>query len=367
MINVLAILIAFSILAMYVWRRAHPRPYKDVPYDKQSATRLLGDIPDMVKFAKEGNDPDQFIPQRCRQLNSPIIQLFLAPFSSPLIFVDDVGEVENIVFNRTKQLDRAPITINTLLPLFPFSSILKRTTPEWRAQRRLWKDTMSNDFLRRIAAPQMYETAMQLVDLFQLKIRIGSGRPFSVRTDFNLSALDVIWAAILGSELHGIRDEICGMRNHDGSIQQPVSKDCPAAMPSVVKGELYQAIEYLSNTLQINLASPLPGWYNWLLRQLPRYKRCWALKEKTINGLIQSARARFNGSCQTDGTRQCAIDTVLEREQSAISRPKASAFIIPPTDVEIHDELFMLLIAVFAPLSPFMRIENHVVLILLLN
>ncbi|KAG5974342.1 hypothetical protein E4U55_008231 [Claviceps digitariae] len=350
MINVLILVCLLLLAAVYAWHRAYPRPYKDIPHSPQSARRLLGDIPDILQFIEEGNDPDDFIAHRCRQLNSPIIQLFFMPFSTPLIFLDDVGETENIVVSRTKELDRAPMTVNTFLPFFPFSSILKQTTPKWRAQRRLWKDTMGHDFLRHIAAPQTYKVALQLVELFRLKTTMANSRPFSVRTDFNLCGLDVIWAAFLGSELHGIRDEICAMRknqHHDAFTHQPASVDSPAVLPPTVRGELYEAIEFLNHSLNLSLTSWLPGWYHWLLRQAPKYRRCWALKTKIINDHIQMARDRFaTSSCQqVDGSKMCAIDMVLCREKSAIARPNASAFVIPPTDQEMHDELFMLLIA----------------------
>ncbi|KAG5915997.1 hypothetical protein E4U53_004379, partial [Claviceps sorghi] len=350
MINVWLLFCLILLAAIYARHRAYPRPYKDIPHSPQSARRLLGDIPDIIQFVKDGNDPDDFISHRCRQLNSPIIQLFFMPFSNPLIFLDDVGESENIVSTRTKELDRAPMTVKTFLPFFPFASILKQTTPEWRAQRRLWKDTMGQDFLRRVAAPETYKVAVQLMDLFRLKISIAKGRPFSVRTDFNLCALDVIWAAFLGSELHGIRDEIRGLReNHqdNGLARQPTSLDSPAAMPPTVKGELYEAIEFLNSMLNLSLTSWLPGWYHWMLRQLPRYRRCWALKTKIIDDHIQMARERFatSSSRKDDSSKTCAIDLVFCREQSARARPNASAFVIPPTDEEMHDELFMMLIA----------------------
>ncbi|KAG6000656.1 hypothetical protein E4U21_005259 [Claviceps maximensis] len=350
MINGFVVGCLILLVAIYARHRAYPRPYKDIPHSAQSARRLLGDIPDILQFINDGNDPDDFIAHRCRQLRSPIIQLFFMPFSTPLIFLDDVGETENIVVARTKELDRAPMTVNTFLPFFPFSSILKQTTPEWRAQRRLWKDTMSHDFLRHIAAPQTYKVALQLVELFRLKVSIANGRPFSVRTDFNLCGLDVIWAAFLGSELHGIRDEISGLReicNDQDFIHQSASVDSPLELPPMARGELYEAVEFLNHSLNLSLTSWLPGWYHRLLRQAPKYKRCWALKTKIINDHIRRARERFatSSSQQVDGSKMCAIDMVLCREKSAIARPNASAFVIPPTDQEMHDELFMLLIA----------------------
>ncbi|KAG6111914.1 hypothetical protein E4U31_003886 [Claviceps sp. LM219 group G6] len=350
MIDMVIVLLSNVFLAaVYAWHRAYPRPYKDIPYSTQSARRLLGDIPDIIQFVRDGNAPEDFIADRCRRLNSPIIQLFFEPFSRPLIFLDDAAAVSNIVCTRTKELDRAPITVRTFLHFFPRSSILKQTTPEWRAQRRLWKDSMGQDFLHHIAAPKTYKVALQLMELFQLKTSMGNGRPFSVDTDFNLFALDAVWAAFLGSDLHGVRDELDGLRNQhdDFCFQQPASVDSPAALPPTVKGELFRAIEYLNSTMNVSVTSPLSGWYRWFVRQRPKFRRYWALKTKIINEHIRKARERFaySGSQQVDGSKMCAVDIVLCREQSAISRPNPSAFVIPPTDEEIHDELFMTLVA----------------------
>ncbi|KAG6235342.1 hypothetical protein E4U25_004961 [Claviceps purpurea] len=248
MVDMVIVLLSTVFLAViYAWHRAYPRPYEDVPYSTQSERRLLGDIPDIVQFVKDGNAPKDLIADRCRRLNSPIIQLFFEPFSRPLIFLDDTAAVSNIVCTRSKELNRAPITVRTLLYFFPTSSILKKTTPEWRAQRRVWNDSMGQDFLHRIAAPKTYKVALQLMELFQLKTSIGNGRPFSVDTDFNLFALYAVWAAFLGSDLHGVRDELGELRNQhdDFCLRQPAFVDSPAALPPTVKGGLFRAIEYL--------------------------------------------------------------------------------------------------------------------------
>ncbi|KAG6036494.1 hypothetical protein E4U41_005699, partial [Claviceps citrina] len=117
-----AMLVAGLLLlaALYARHRAYPRPYKDIPHSKESAMRLLGDMPDMVQFTRSGGgDLDDFVAHRCRQLQSPIIQLFFMPFSEPLIFLDDVAEAERVVRGRTRELDRAPLTVNTFRPYFP--------------------------------------------------------------------------------------------------------------------------------------------------------------------------------------------------------------------------------------------------------
>ncbi|KAG6308577.1 hypothetical protein E4U22_004247 [Claviceps purpurea] len=126
MVNMVIVLLSTVFLAViYAWHRAYPRPYEDVPYSTQSERRLLGDIPDIIQFVRDGNAPEDLIADRCRRLNSPIIQLLFEPFSRPLIFLDDTAAVSNIVCTRSKELNRAPITVRTLLYFFPTSSILK--------------------------------------------------------------------------------------------------------------------------------------------------------------------------------------------------------------------------------------------------
>ncbi|KAG5918697.1 hypothetical protein E4U61_001562 [Claviceps capensis] len=99
--------------------------------------------------------------------------------------------------------------------------------------------------------------------------------------------------------------------------------------------------------MNVSVTSPLSGWYRWLVRQRPIFRRYWAPKTNIINEHIRRDRERFaySGSQQVDGSKTCAIDIVFCREQSAISWPNPSACVTPPTDKDIHDELLMILVA----------------------
>jgi cytochrome P450 len=121
--------------------------------------------------------------------------------------------------NRTKEFDRAPSTIGFLKPFVPNSSIVKFTTPEFRTQRRLWMDVMTPDFLRRVAAPQMYKASQGLVELLRTRSAIADGRPFFVADDFELATLDAIWASLLGSDLKGVATEIAQIRSGAAAIK----------------------------------------------------------------------------------------------------------------------------------------------------
>ena len=352
---------ALALSLFFVVRHfAYPRPYPGIPYNEHAARRFLGDLPDIFQMVNTAQDPAKFAFLQCRKLGSPVVQLFFRPFTRPFIFVDDVREVEDIMATRTREFDRAPTTVGIFKPFVPHSSIIKQTTPEWRAQRRLWTDTMGSDFLRRVAAPRMGKSAAELVELFRTKTDIAGGRPFPVSEDFELATLDVIWAAVLGSDLGSVPDELDGLRKAAATVRQPPSLDDVAVMPAVPRSDMYRAAEYFNLSIEKTLTSPLPQWHHWLLRQMPQYKRHWAVKTRVMNDLITAARRRFAALPAADlheSRDTCAMDMVLRREATALQKSHLSTTFIPPLEEETHDELFMFLIAVSFlfrfPLYPF--------------
>ncbi|KAG8411330.1 hypothetical protein J3459_016369 [Metarhizium acridum] len=207
---------------------------------------------------------------------------------------------------------------------------------------------MSTDFLRRVAASKMHKYALELVELLKTKTIIADGRPFSVEEDFDLATFDIIWASVLGSDLNGVLNEHAGIKNGINNVERPESTDSPAVMPHVQRGQMFLAAEFFNMTMERSLSSPLPMLQHWIWRQMPRYKRHWAVKEQIVNDLIKNARHRFAhfSEKQLSGDQDtCAMDLVLRRESLAIQKSTTPNSPTPPTTAEVHDELFMFLIA----------------------
>ena len=327
---------------------AYPRPYPGIPYKEHSAKRLLGDLPDILNTIRTTKDPAKFVFQQCRQLGFPVIQLFARPLSRPFIFVDDVREVEDILAARTKDFDRAATTIALFKPLVPHSSIVKVTNSKWRAQRKLWMDVMHPDFLRRVALAKIYRSALEILELLQTKAAVADGRPFFIGEDFELACFDAIWATTLGSDLNSVLDELNGIQDGAAAIEQPQSRNAAALMPKVARGEIYLDQEYFQGTIGQILNLPQPEIHHWILRQLPAYKRHWKAKNRIVDGLIEKAREHFAHLSEKQlAQRQdtCAMDLVLHQERAFKLKPEDSD-VQPPTHAELHDELFLFLMAV---------------------
>ncbi|KAL1865339.1 hypothetical protein Daus18300_007229 [Diaporthe australafricana] len=335
----------FIVVSMYFYLWAYPRPYPGIPHNKSSAKRLWGDLPEILAVASKTQDPAKYVFAECRKLNSPVIQLFLRPFHPPIIFVDDVREVKDILGMRTKEFDRAPSTQAVFAPFLAHSSITKRTTIEWRAQRRLWEGVMGKDFLRRVAAPRMYTCASELVELLKVKATVADGRPFSCFEDFDLAAFDVIWTVIFGEELQAVDGERRGVIECAGDIAQPKSKNELAILPVLHKPEIYEAVSFFVKSVEKTLKSFNQALHHWALRKMPAFRRYWSLKQNLVTGLIKDTRAQLAAlpEDQLDEFEdKCAMGLALRRERLAYNGKFEAC---PPTTQEIHDELFMFLVA----------------------
>lgn len=345
----LSIVALFGLLTLVfqVYRLAYPRPYPNIPYNRASSKRLWGDIPDLLRSVKTSQDPAGFLFQQCRNLNSPVVQLFLKPFAKPAIFIDDVREVRDILSTRTREFDRSPKSQRTFRPLLPHCSLVKATGADFKVQRRLWEGLMGTSFMRRVAAPKIHSVALELVGLLKAKAVIADGRPIYFFGDFDLAAFDVIWKVIFGVELNGIRGERDGTVEAVKNMDQPVSKDSVATMPAVPKPDMYNIICFVIQSVERTFLSFFQPQHHWFIRQSPAYKQKWALKNRIVNGIISGTRSQLEhlsakqlADCDETSAVVMGVHRQLLAERGELGNLAA------PTQQEIHDELLMLLIAV---------------------
>ena len=88
----LAIAVTASACLYFLYRQLLPNPLPGIPYSKKSASRLLGDIPDFVKWTSKTAEPYYFFPKLCQDLGSPLIQVFLSPGRRPWVILNDAHE-----------------------------------------------------------------------------------------------------------------------------------------------------------------------------------------------------------------------------------------------------------------------------------
>lgn len=244
------------LVIMWLIRQLYPKPYPGIPYNELSAKRISGDIPDLIRVTKAKNQFSECLFDITTQkLGTPIAQVLFPGFRKPLITLEDPREVEDILVRRNKEFDKAPMAIDILSPMFPNGDLAQYTTPGLRAQKREWADVMRPDFLRKTAAQGIYESALDLVELWKFKAStIYKDQPFKVNDDFENVALDAIWISLVNERLDLVRFETAKMKS------QVSGSDAIENERAALDYSLKKEVQYISSTFPKASNSPSPKW-----------------------------------------------------------------------------------------------------------
>lgn len=333
----------------WLLRRAYPRPLPGVPYKESSARRLLGDLPDIVSHRRRTQETTEALFRICDELRSPIAQLFVKPFGGrPHVVVNDPREVEDILVRRSREFDRAAGTARIFAIVMPRCTLAQQTTPALRAQKRLWSDVMGAGFLRRVVAPRLRDAAADLVEFWRLKAAAGAGEPFWVYEDFECAALDAIWAAVIGTHLGLVHEEM--RRIQPGHETSAPEFDSDAAKVATSGRIIRDGIGYINHVVEKLVITPFPPLARWWMQSQPTLRRHRREMEQEIREVVNMSCERFNkaieaGHGDDDALDTCAMDLVLRREILTAKR-KGLPMPVPANDRSFQDELQLLLQAV---------------------
>ncbi|KAI1172234.1 cytochrome P450 [Nemania sp. FL0916] len=328
--------------AVWVWPKLYPTPYPGIPYNKESAKRIIGDIPIIAPIVQATNVRSGAVfAASTQRLGTPIAQLLFPAIRKPLIVLEDPREVEDILVRRQREFDKAPFAVDIMAPMFPNGTISQYTTPKLRAQKRLWADVMSTEFLRKTAAPNIYKSTCSLVELWRLKSStVYPNQSFNVREDFQNTALDVIWAVLVGEESGIMRYELNKLQH-----QYSGTKQVDSALP--YGHFLKEEVEYISKTITRNSNSPFPKWAQKMATYTSRYRKFRRTIITEIGLIMSKAVDRFQrieaGKLEADESDTCMMDLVLRR-QILEAKKAGRPLINPAKDHNITDEIFVLLV-----------------------
>ena len=81
-LGVIGVIVLFA--GYLAYQALLPKPIPGIPYNKEAAKRLFGDVPELMKWRSKGR-PEVFawITEQTVKMDSPIIQLFMRPFGRP--------------------------------------------------------------------------------------------------------------------------------------------------------------------------------------------------------------------------------------------------------------------------------------------
>lgn len=330
--NAIVLLVSVAITLYLVYRAALPKPIPGIPHRSDAARHVLGDIPALLRATATSDLTHmQWIHQQLRDLDSPMIQLFMGPFSRPVIVVADFRETQDILMRR-KEWDRSILLGKLFGGLIPDHHSQHKTNAIWKARRRLLQDLMSPSFLHNVAAPALYANASTLISLWEKKAAIARKRPFNASEDIYRAALDAVHAFAFGEEFEynaiGPQLELLEELDTKG-IEKLLghgaarSDDEPVEFPIAKSHDVVDATLSLAESVEIIQGKPFKELRWKLLRRKPQHHRAETIRDACILRELKRAvdhmssldRQGQPGAVDSTSRTRSAVDHMTQREE----------------------------------------------------
>jgi hypothetical protein len=292
-----------------------PKPIEGIPYNRAATGSVLGDIPAMVR---EGNNNSiAWIGRQAANLPGPLCQLFIIPFAKPVVVLTDYHEAQDILMRR-KEFDRSDYSIALVGGAVPNHHVNIKTGSAWKAHRQLVGELMTSKFLNGVAAKNLYDSALNLIALWDAKAQKSAGRAFAVEQDIYYTALDATLDFAFGSSYpdRALPAQIQAAK----AAQPPPETDYDATAPvdftpgpvADVIVAILQACTAINEVA--NLGFVALGWW-WKLLQ-PKEKQVRAVRRKFLKEQVAKSteKLRSNADREDDGWVTSAVDSMVLRE-----------------------------------------------------
>jgi hypothetical protein len=236
-----------------------------------------------------------------------------------VVVVADHREIRDFLLHRSQEFERSQFVMDLLRPLVGNGQITLPTGPRWKKTRRVAQDTMAPKFLHGMAAPNIYNSCLQFVELWNMKAELANGRPFHAEEDFFHVTLDGVIAFTFGSTYPYTAsgpqlDGISLLRSPDISASSDV--DMPVRFPQFDIADELDAMTNLVAEMDQVQKMGIPQ-LQWLFTKRTRRFRRWQnLKDGCIRREITKAVERFK---QMDNnlaelSARNGIDLIVNRE-----------------------------------------------------
>ncbi|KAL0939209.1 cytochrome p450 monooxygenase [Colletotrichum truncatum] len=331
-------LVAISCYALYLYLL--PKPIPGIPYNKDAARQIMGDIPALLESQKHDISIWRWVAQQCEQLQSPIVQLWVRPFSRPLVVLADFREAEDISMRRTRDFDRADSLDYIFGPLFPqFHMLMKTQNPLYKRQRKWLQDLMTPNFLHNVAAELIYQNVVKVAELWEHKTRLARGHPFAAFDDIYYGSLDAVFSFSFGGSFAHMSiparlELISSLRD----IEQPPDSDAPVIFPGEKENRVVKAILTLAETIEGTRKAMSPRLTSWYLHQTRRIKEAKQIRDNFINREIDLAIRKL----ETEEPISSAVEHMMYREKLFAEKEGREPMFKSPG---MHSEIFGFLMA----------------------
>ncbi|KAI1135165.1 cytochrome P450 [Hypoxylon sp. FL0543] len=328
----ISIVAGAGLLLFLLYRWLLPKPIPGIPYNAEATKSLLGDIPSMVEYGKQTQEVFSWMAKQNIKLNSPIVQVFTRPFSRPSVVISDFREAQDILIRRFKEFDRSKYISEISGGIMPHSHFRFPTGDRFRRQRKWMQGAMGVEFLHNVAAPHVYNAALDLLRLWETKASLAAGHPFAAADDLHRTTMDAVWNILFGVQAaNSVLKAQLRLYEDVKRVELPDDRDAVVSLPAVPYPELTESFLRIIDSVETTIKSPVPVLAHWLLRQTPAMKRAWKHKDQYIEGELKKALERAQGRSAKDRDINCAVDDFVRRELLLAEKEKRAPEVLSPS------------------------------------
>ncbi|KAG9234592.1 cytochrome P450 [Amylocarpus encephaloides] len=308
--TIITIISTIAILLYCLRKWLLPKPVPGIAFNPAAIRSLLGDAPNMVKEVSVTGEFRVWCAKQVKKMNSPICQVFIKPFSQPWILLADFRESRDILMRR-KDFDKSSFLSDGMACMGAFHGIYP-TGGKFKANRQLIQDLMTTTFLNNHVGPAVYNKGLEVMKLFETKMNLAKGRPFSVKKDFEYASLDVMLYFAFGNNwtytATGPQVELLSKMSvpdvKAGSLDQPV--EYPIVPLVKFLDTVYEAPEIVEKTIN----AIMPKLQTWWWSKQSWYKKIFAEKERVMKEQVAISMENYRA-----GHVETALEHMLMREE----------------------------------------------------
>ncbi|KAH8888496.1 cytochrome P450 [Thozetella sp. PMI_491] len=335
--------IAFGLYLAY--QLALPKPYPNIPYNPAALRSIFGDVPEIRRNRLGGLKPAIWISELGRRHGSPLVQIFIRPFSKPILVLSDYDETCNTLIKRDRDFDRSKHSTESFAGLFPSNHLsMKKSHPNFKSNRDLVNGLMSPSFLNTVCGPETYKAAAELIEIWRMKASMSNGRPFSGARDITAVCFESIQRISLGPNKEDmVRSYLAYLRTYFGerqSFHPPAEEnlgqnDNSCTFPDFQETEEFKCIKLGEKTIVRAMGTPVPKLF-WKLYSLsPAVRNILRVKEESFQKYVSQALLRLRSAGNGDVTS--GLEYMLQREILLAEKASREPAFDTPT---IRDELY---------------------------
>lgn len=186
-----------------------PKPIPGIPYNHRARYLPLGDFPALARYLGKHHEPFTFFASQPQALSSPIVQLFLSPFTGrPTVIVSNYREAEDTLLRRGAEFDLSHSTSDVFGGIIPHATAGMVTTEQCKAQKRVAQEVMTPASLRDVVMPKVYDSGSNLIQLWKVKVDLANAKAFEAEEDLFRTVFDGVWHAVFGEDLGVVKKHI---------------------------------------------------------------------------------------------------------------------------------------------------------------